>query len=221
MKSKVYWSYGLIGSHANISGFPPSRLITDLKENHAFKGKENGRMLVCPSTLETIKNAYVLKAPFDINVIKREDGSCEIENFGIEFLKDQHVQFHNAFNWVFFSEKTVTMNLYPPFLHPESLPGACGSYDISKWFRPVSSAILMEKFNYIPIKRGQAVAYAFFDRPVDFVRFEMTETLARIGGASAELKNHTVKNKLQALYDMASVNKINKIVLREIKRNIL
>lgn len=221
MKTKVYWSYGNLGSKDNISGYPPERLITDLKNNSAFKDKENSAMLVCPSTLALISNAYVLKAPFDINIVKHEDGSTEIQGLGAYFRANQHVQFHDVFSWVFYAEKSTIMSLYPPFLHPENLAGACGSYDISKWYRPVSGAVLMERFDFLPIKRGQVVAYIFFDKPVDFVRFELTQSLYEIGTAAATLKNVNTKNKLQALYDMASVNKIGKRVLREIKRNIL
>ena len=221
MKNRVYWTYGLPGSMSDVSGFPPERLLVDLKNNSSFKDKASGNMLTCPATLETIKNAYVLKAPFDVSITKHADGSCEILHFGKNTPPHLHVQFHDCFSWFFYSEKSINITVYPPFLHPECLAGACGSYNISKWFRPVSGSIHMDSLNFVTIKRGQAIAYAFFDKPVDFVRFEMTNKLQDIGAASAFLKNVTTKNKLQALYDMASTNKINKRVLREIKRNIL
>ena len=220
-KSKVYWAYGLPGSISDVSGFPPERLIIDLKNNKAFKDKPSGTILTCPSTLETIKNAYVLKAPFDLCVTKQADGGYEISYFDIHYPAGHFVQFHDCFSWCFYSEKPTHMTMYPPFLHPECLPGACGSYDISKWFRFVSSSILMDGIDFIYVKRGQAVAYAFFDKPVDLVRFEMTHKLQEIGAASAYLKNVSTKNTLQTLYDMATTNKIDKRVLREIKRNLL
>lgn len=220
VKTKVYWAYYTPNNFSRVAGFPPERLISSLKNEPLWRDTRHGDILKCPSTLKTLKNTYLIRS--SLNAIYEVQDTAIVSDYaGIIGHVEDYLQLHHVISYYFFSEKPVTLNLTPPYYHPECMAGVSGSFDISKWLRPVGPTISMQIQKAVTLKYGQPVMYVDFDCPVELVQFYPTEELRQIADLSASLKTNLKNTPLTSLYDMFTRNKLNKKVIREIKNNLL
>lgn len=220
LKTKVYWAYYTPNNLSRVSGFPPERLVTSLKKEPLWRDTKHGDILRCPSTLKTLKNTYVIRS--SLNAKYEAQGDLIVSDYASAIgHTEEYLQLHAVIGYYFFAEKPVTLNLTPPYYHPECMAGVSGSYDISKWLRPVGPTISMKMKDTATFKYGQPVMYVDFDKPVDLVQFYPTEELRQIADLSASLKTNIKNTPLSSLYKMFARNKLNKKVIHEICNNLL
>lgn len=104
--------------------------------------------------------------------------------------------------YTFFADKSLLMTMTPPYLHHGKIFGIAGSFDIGKWFRPLSVATHILDDRTISIRRGEPLAY---------IRFQTTEKVKlnivhwndeaeRVAAGTMSSKNFYSVKGLDALY---------------------
>lgn len=235
----VYWSpfaYLDRTTHVNLLWGAPIRVPSILGSHPKEKSSS---YLSCTAFTTFYKNCYALIQPFDSSITIEPSqlkdtlpNKAYIEGHHVwtvqhQALKDR-ARVTYGFNWVFFSEEPLDLLITPPYLHNTSADKggalAAGSYDISRWFRPIDLAyILWEGSNEVKIKKGEPACYLHFltDRPVKLVQFELTSDLFYIGEQCVELKSVMKYKSLSFLYDIFTRSNRHKAVLKIIKENLL
>lgn len=151
----------------------------------------------CPAHADFLRNTFVFKSPFDINLSididenrssvissnlnqilfdriidfrfldKNEKGESPYPILGIDFLNS------------FISDSPLLLETLPAFLHYNDFTSKCsvipGEFDIHKWVRPVE-LVFESKLNKteITIKKGDALCYFKF-RTDDIVKIEKNQ----------------------------------------------
>lgn len=228
-KTKVYWCT-MANRPQEFCDYGLLPLIKELKGN-PYMDERTATILKCPCTIDHIKNMYVARSPYNINMRRTKEGVqivwmeqpfAEFEGGTKLANTGHHIMLHDIYNYTFFSETSVNLTITPPYLHPYTSPGAAGTFDISKWYRPISSTHMLarEQDNAV-IKQGEATCYISFDRPVELIKYRMTENLFEIGTEAANYKKYKRNTPLKLLYSMFERNKMKKTVMKEIKENLL
>lgn len=141
----------------------------------------------CPAHTDFLKNTFVFRAPFDLNIDIEisNDGNnfrvfCENINqeifdsiIDIRFL-DKLKKNSNLFpligiDWllVFTAEHSIKLQVMPAFMHTNDFTNKTviipGEYDVSKWTRPIETVFeIKNKKEKIIIKQGDALYYVKF-----------------------------------------------------------
>lgn len=229
-KTDVYWAWNSESDLALLAGDEPERLTTCIKNERLFKNTGYGKILECPAFVEHVRNTYVMKAPYDMTIFKGPEGAGyrvgwakfeEQRLIKAIHTNDDYIQAHEIYSWMLFSDTTVNVTVTPPFMHLDTLPSAPASYDISKWYRPIGPAYMLEGKDEHIIKAGKPILYVSFDRAVNFKKYVFNDTLMRYSQSNVGLKFVKPKLSLNRLYTYFVNNKLNKAVSREIKRNLL
>lgn len=223
-KTDVYWAWSGHTGFDLITGEPPEKLTTCIKNDPFFNKTEYGIVLECPAFGEQVRNTYVMRAAFDVTLLKTPNGSgyqCSHFDPVIYASTAEHIQNHEVYSWALFSDSTVNVTVSPPFMHKGCLPGATAKYDISKWYRCIGPVYMLEGKDKHVIKAGEPVLYVTFDRPVNLKKYFFTNALYKHAHNTSNVKFVKPRMSLDKLYNYFQNNKINKIISKEIKRNLV
>lgn len=212
----------------------PDSLLKDLLPRRN-KEANNQNWFQCHAFLNGIKNTFVLRIPFDISFgIDEELGilpiSGHIENF--KFISKNESSVVGAYtfsirgNWIFWSEEPLVMTSMPAHYHKPVIDGyyVGGSMDIGKWFRPIEGATQLNPgTNTVSFKRNDPIAYIKFetDESIEFKRFYMTKEIEELSFGCINYKKYEPSRSLPYLYDKFNKRGLNKIITREIKKNVV
>lgn len=181
----------------------------------------------CPGFLNSIKNAFVIRAPYDISftvdvenkrvaVINAPD-NIRLRNRIEESPRDNNPVISIMVKYVFVVDTDVIMEVLPPFLEQE-LPFRVvpGRFNIGKWVRPTEYAFEVMKSGSYTIKRGQPLFYVRFttNDETDIVklsRVDYTKEFHSHVMQCTELKTYVPKLPLEKSYSLASVLDIKKL----------
>ena len=233
----VYWSTFLDGqSVTDLSFFEPQNLFKQTKSE--FSGlKREESFLLCPSFKELTKQTYTLKFPYDYDVtIDRANESVTSDMYDQSFFneylhlrstKDGLISFKLAY--IFFSDSDLDMEVTGAHFSENSFTKNVrvvpGKMNISKWVRPVECAFVINKdINNLVTKRGDDYLYLNFctNEDINLKRFQVTPQIDKIiKGNLATRSYHKRYSPLQFWYDMFEGSRQNKVLLREIEKNLL
>jgi hypothetical protein len=223
-------------THVNLIWQPPVRVVSTLGSTPKEK---DGSYLACTGLKTFYKNCYTFIHPVN-SQITLTPGETEYDSpsdgvsegfpawtFETQPIKGQYrVTFD--FGWTFFSEEPLQMLVTPPYMHNTSDKEggfiAAGSYDISKWFRPINTTyVLWPKSKSIKITKGDPALYIHFltDRPINLIQYEMTDEIYEIVCQTVALKKFMPMRPLNVLYEMFTKGSRDKQLLRRIKENLL
>jgi hypothetical protein len=197
----------------------------------------------CKAAQDLFKNTVVFRYPFTETITiegRGESGKGYLESqklIGndpnrwakrIPSMVDAHT-IDSVFGWVFFSEESVKVQQFPPYMHKTEVTKTAyitaGSFDISKWFRPVNLTFqLWPGENSINLVEGEPVVYINFvtDKKVVFKQFHLTEEIKAL--SSEGLKFRDLKGPLvplKTLYSAFVKGKRPQRLLKLIKENLL
>jgi len=211
-------------------------VYNDLKKIENKEIDNIGSMYSCRSFLQYTKNMYLMKNPFDINVRIEKSKVFNLGNRSLDNLYLNRVmQTTNGYNlnyqpgYIFFSETPLEIEVLSPFMHKSNF---CkngyivpGSYDISKWFRPINPALQLydNSDKEIQSEKGDALMYINFktNDSVRLKRFEITQELENIMYATTEYKKYDSNRSLSYLYDKFIQSGLSKKTLKIIKENLI
>jgi hypothetical protein len=213
----------------------PDLLLTDLLPRRN-KEANGDNWFQCHAFQATIKNTFILRSNFSATfAIDNEIGIVPMdvkakENLKFLARKQPSVIGAETFAarglWIFWSEEPLLITTTPAHYHKIVFDGYYigGSFDIGKWFRPVEAAIqLNEGINTVSLNRGDPLAYVKFhaDEPVQLKRFYMTKELEELHWGCVHYKRYEPKRPLSFLYQKFEDRGLNKIITREIKKNVV
>jgi len=229
--STVQQSTGLYTSGRDMLKFEPVSLFDELKER--YKGTEvENQYLKCPSAVIELKKTYVIKSDIDYNIYFGENNSIYSDLYDQDFFNSsikvwslEDTMFGYDFYYMFYSEKSVAITMLPAFMHDSPFKDAYftpGSFDISKWFRPLTTGMIHPKRTDIKIKRGDALFYVRFstDNKIKLRKFDMSPKLSFFSKEALNLKSHLPNRNLKYLYNIFNQSKYNKKIIKEIKQNL-
>lgn len=187
----------------------------------------------CPAFTDKTKNTFIIRSPFDFDIdIVNGQATNKSGNLGVmqqAFTKDGEnalVQLH--MNYYFFSEEDLEITIAAPFFNKaEHLQyGAIvpGTFNISKWFRAINLEFnIWEGVNSLKIKKNEPLAYISFNakNKIEFKRFNMTQSLHSASLACSTGAAWEPNISLAERYSRFMRTKTNKIVIKEIKNNLL
>lgn len=178
---------------------PLELLINEPEKLTTFYKDSNSLFTKCPANSTFLKNLFVVKSPFDLEIKyyrnEKRIWVSQKQNF-VDHMVDP--RFHNnnytetdyalcsvLVSYMFVADDPVWVEVYPPFLHGEVKNTRLinGTFDIYNWQRPVDFTfeILNDK-KPIKIKEGQPLYYVKFVSPklnddFELKRLEWTEEL--------------------------------------------
>ena len=222
---EVYWGEYDVGKNKEMLYFPPIPLMKELLKQHLPENIEE--YFRCPAAQDEIRNTYIIKAPSDleINLTNNDIKAYGFENepIFVRSAKGRWVDFN--LEHVFFAPTTLRMTIYPAYLSDNEITRGTrffpGTYDISKWIRPINPSYLIHS-NNLKVKRGDALYYIKFhtDKKITFKHFYLTDNLKVLIQRCLNIKFYYKKLKLNYLYDLFLEKNYNKRVLKEIKSNL-
>jgi hypothetical protein len=214
----------------------PTPMLNDLKKYRKDGADRNNSLLHCPAFNDMYSNTWVFENLIDskFELDKKTNTFAALQEHQIhgmrtlpEFFEGQKVLWL-PLSWLFFSEESVNIEVTPPHVHPvvhrsygSIVPG---SYDISKWFRPMNTEILINKDQTRFHLPAEPIAYIRFNttRKVVLKRFELTPEIQKIAESVADTKLVFGRFKpLSFRYETFRRTRTRDIILPKIKAALL
>ena len=233
----IYWAPAFVSDQDwNMLYSDPVSLfdtIRPLKTN-----SDNGsNFFYCPAFGNFTKNTFVLKNPMAASFNLVQDNKLKVES-----QTKNHVFAHATrppsitgcsileygLSWIFFSEDDVEISLTSPYFEKVSplkygniIPGR---FNISKWFRTLNLEYnLYDGVTEFCAEKDESLAYVSFNttKPVKLVRFEMNKKLHQYAESVGTSSDWESWIPLMDRYSRFIKTKTNKLVLNEIKKNLV
>ena len=205
--------------------------IRDKKTN----SKPNQNFFYCPAFTNVTKSTFVLKNPIsshytidqENNIIATTKNHVNSTLFHPPSIENCLTMIYGL-KWIFFSEEDVDMTLTAPYFtpSPHMQYGAAvpGRFKINSWFRAVNL-----EFNFWPGVREfkteaeEVLGYVNFqtEKNIKLVRFEMNEKLHQYSNAGIQSSVWESWIPMHKRYERFKKSRMNELVLKEIKGNVL
>lgn len=231
----IYWS-GDTGWQENfdwnILFNSPDNLYHDLSKN-INKESITSNFFMCPSFKSLTKKAFVIKNPIKSTFILQEDNNVVSDSpiIGEELRQPSIIDnrlFRYGISYFFFSEEDVEATITPPYLHNSGHQkyGALvpGSFNIGSWFRQINFEYnLWSGVDSIKFDEEEAIAYISFNtnKKIILKRFAMSEKLYKIQNTCGQSSKWEPMVSLSKRYNRFKKSNMKKIVIQEIKRNLI
>lgn len=229
----IYWS------KYNVYSMDSNDFLLDLEPKQAYKSvknlfkteNESVDWLRCPSSVDILSNNYYINNPIDISFSMKTDSRAYSEKphsmnmINFRNFNDKYSIMDYLLTIHLFSEEDLSVSVTQPILNSNSnyflIPG---KFNISKWFRPINPSYMFLNSEYdVSINAGDPIMNLSFntESKILFKEFYFTETLKEITKETVGHKQFSRKNSLNSLYSKFENQKINKVVLKEIKRSLV
>ena len=199
---------------------------------------QNMNVTLCPSVKLYLKNMYGLKSIHEYSFEITEPDKAVISNFYDQDFFNNHVNIRSAkdkafsFNqpFLFFTEESsleLSVGVFPSFENnfiAQNTSLIPGTMDIGKWFRPIDFAFYLKNDqNSFHIKEGDIFQYIQFHtkEKIVFKQFMINDKLSLFIDSVLKAKNHRVTNKLGNLEEYYNMLKSKKLIIKEIKDNLV
>lgn len=192
-----------------------------------FDDAESNNYHSCPAYTKFFSNTYIIKAEMGFSIgtygdrIETPDQNQEWYNTIIQapqVISPDHshelIQL-NMSEYIFFSEEEVNITQMPAYNH-STIESVFGTYDISKWFRRIRPALYLPKDKLVEVKRGDALAYLSFDRPVELIEFEWNQELQEVENSCTHLKSFQPRMSFKNLTSLFQAKRMKAKILRSI-----
>jgi hypothetical protein len=222
--AEVFWSpwvdkLDVDNSWKLIAFLPPTPLL-----NIAHEGTQDGADLLfkCPAVKSLIKNDFVIKSPFDLNLtFDQATASIFTDKFGQEFFDQEIVNRSKPGGpmiltipprYIFFSKDDVEMMSFDlPMISSGSsknIKMIPGKFNIAKWMRPIDFTFtVVDPSRPVSMKAEDPLwAVRFYtpnDVPVKMTRFELTPDMLLDVAAMTTIKKYREFLPLKKCYELA------------------
>lgn len=236
-KSIVYWapvSFPKLQGRFALLGLKPVPLINDLVKRKNENSSAEELYQSCTAFREGFKNTYYIKYPITTKIDVNVDGTVNKRSIDTPWFIDRKSSFSNSYaldldlGIIFFSEDPMIASFTPPYMHKTKTSEygfiMSGSFDISSWFRPyMFTHQLWPDINNFETIEGDAAVYISFniDNDIEFKQFILTEKLFDYSTACVNYKFIKKFVPFKELYEKFKFGNLNKMVLKEIKENLV
>lgn len=193
---------------------------------------------LCPAIQSLTNNMYALKFPFEYNLaLSDDDQNISSTMYNQDFfnrivtvrsMQDRLFSLH--IHYLFMCEESLEMEIVPAYLSENNFTNSTllisGQFDIGNWARPTDCAFILKKnVRNVKISRGDDWCYVKFltDKNITLKEFLPSERFLELYLSNVQSK-HTMSNKIKPLtfwYDLYKTTKIKKILLKEVKENLI
>lgn len=233
----VYWSVIIL--HDEISPFityeqpkPAAESINSI-DTQSLNAWQNFKY--CPAFKKQINNTFKLTFPFDYH-FQFEDRNIKTNLYDQKFF-DAMVVIRSLemrmlslnLHYIFVSEESLEMMTAPSYMSDNEFANKTivipGQFDIGKWVRPLDCAFMMKKgFDTLNVNRGDEYLTVKFltDEKVNLKKFFVSPTMANL--VKQNVESRTYKKKAQTLqyyYSLYQQAKMHKLIMKEIKANLM
>ena len=209
--------------------------ITNLLKE-ALENKQYGNYLRCPAAVNYLKNIYVVRSPTNFKIeynhekniyqdtsIPENVQACLFPN---HVKGDECLMQLNFPQYTLFSEQTCYVTLLPPFMHKSTINNFSfvpGTFDVSKWFRPIHLALYNPEKNNICIRRDEPIFYMRIETQdkVNLQEYNFTEACHTYSQQCSSLREINQGMSLKWYYKRFTLRRANKKIIKEIKDNLL
>jgi hypothetical protein len=240
----IYWSPFGGGDYPVIREWnmmypEPTNVFSDLMRIKNLKSKDNSFMS-CPAAVGRLKNMFVFKngmnSEYEFDNTDPQNPWVRLTSkTGIAVKYTRQSAWNNgasldfSMQHIFFAEEPVNAVFSPPFMHQAEYIkyATCvpATYDISKWFRPFVFEIqTWNPSGKLVLPEGDPLFYieVFTDRKIVLKRFVLTQALQDYGQSCIKAKNqYDTHLPLVELYQKFTNSRMNDLILKEIKSNLL
>ena len=220
--------------------YPVSSWFDPYPIAHNFKHCTNeANFKVCPAYVDSVKNTYALKFPFDYDLNFDWQGeyvnsSCfDQKTFNdhvyIRDLNNKLVTLH--FNYIFFTEeKSLNLESLTAYTSDNNFINSTviipGVFDIGKWFRPIDCTFMVKQnVDTIKMKEGDQWNHTRFhtNKKVKLQKFYYNKKLDFLSTNLVNVRNYKTPkaNSWDYYYDTFDRSKYKDYILDEIKQNLL
>jgi hypothetical protein len=233
----VYWapaSFPNLQGRFALFNLNPQPIINDFVKRKNKNSKAEESYQSCTAFREEFKNTYYINYPvstkININDFGIIDKSCEDSPWYI----DRPSSFENSYaldldiGLLFFSEHPLKIKFSPPFMHKNKSSNfgfiMSAAYDISSWFRAyMFTHQLWPGVNSFETVEGEPALYVSFDtdKKIIFKQFVVTDKLFEYSIACVNYKNIKPFVPFSELYYKFKNGNMHKMVLNEIKKNLV
>ena len=206
-------------------------MVTDAKQND-----KRNNFFYCPAYKDVAKNTFLLLNPIETDLVF-DNNIVRVKSTNFISPELEHSPSMNGnrlvtygLKYIFFTEDDIDLTLTAPFFSANnySQEGAIvpARLKINSWFRVLNLEInLWKDVTTLHIEKDQPIAYVNFitqdNAPVKLVRFEMNEKLHSYAtgcGTSSSWESHI---PLFERYVRFKKTRMNNLVLKEIKNNLV
>lgn len=232
----VYWSIYPEPKLPLINYEEPEELSTLINNFDYVTENVKRNFKYCPAVKEMTKNVYRLKFPFeyDLTLTENNVGSSlyDQEFFNkmvlVRSLEKKHLSFN--LGYLFVCEESLEIESSSCHFSDNDFVNKTmlvpGKFNIGKWVRPLDCAFFMKNgFNTLNIKRGDDYSYVKFDttEKIQLKKFYCTDNLLGLVQNNLKSRDYKIKpiEKLMHFYKLYEKAKMHKLVMREIKSNLM
>jgi hypothetical protein len=234
----IYWAPLFNELDWNMMYPEPINLFNDMNQYRTKGTNKFGSFYMCPAVSDRMKRTFVFKNSLETEI---DYDFTDLSNPIVQTVKGIKATTHkpssmvdkgyieSALSYIFFAEESVLALMNVPTVHrPKYFNQGMllsGSFDISRWFRPMSAEFQMwEQKGKLILEEDEPLFYLelITDKKINLQRFNMTEKLYRL---SYECVRHSKTfgafKPIQERYRKFEEAKMNEIVLTEIKKNLI
>ena len=236
MKTKIYWSPYFV----DMNKYPKDWTILyqqpQILNKHLLERRnpDTNKMFLCPAFTNLSKKVAVVRFPFDSKYSIKDGKIEQVSSHSLEFEVSHEPSIKNNilvefyFCHLFFCEEDVNITLTAPYFSnsPHMRFGAVvpGTFNISKWFRPIVLEMnLWEGVSELEFKKDEHIFYVHFDteNDIEFVQFTMSDEIRKISDVCSDATAWEKNVPIHCRYERFEKSNLNKILIREIKKNIV
>lgn len=222
---EVFWTPWYVKGGLNSALTSPLHLLTQEPKplvTWVCEQRANSFYLKCPAVIESMKNCFVVTAPFDLNIkFDLQNYAVYTDRFGQDFF-ETYVNLRNKPDgypalislppaFLFYAKESVKVQVDDlPIITSDSSKNTKmipGEYDIGKWVRPLDWTFEFTGVDYINVKMGDPLFTVRFktknDLPVKLIRVEPTANLINKVVACTAVKGYVQGLSLKTLYELA------------------
>ena len=210
---------------------PPVSLWDDLTEKYGNSSAD--LYFRCPAAINELKRTFVVRSGLPIKITYNEDGTMSVHGYEDDVaealvvpLTEDGVVVNFGPSIILFADESVNITQTPCYHHKSPLDhlySPSGTYDISKWFRPLVTPLINPERKSVNVRRGDPVYYfrVNTDKKVNLIQFHASHKLRQYSYESVVYKKLQPNKTLKALYEAFVGSKRRNSVLSEIRQNLL
>ena len=197
----------------NIVYIPP-----DSAYKYYLEKYKNLPYVLCPAFSDYLRNTFIIRSPYDFVItIDRKNKNVFTDKYGQNFY-DRNIemkcveenfilQLPPRMIFIPQNKESVMVTSLPLILEPNPLSVIPGTFDISKWVRPIEFAIQIHDEEKIIFKRGDPLMMIkFTSNSNDSIQLEqkiIDENVSALASGCVGVKTTNPSLNLKTLYKMA------------------
>jgi hypothetical protein len=201
------------------------------KFSYLEKNDEIKTYFRCPAFSKSLRNIFGIRAHKDYYIEKIGNTYSTSDKSKLDLSKNLYRRNSTEsfldlkWNILLFSEEDLEIDMLPAYLENNDFQNSInllpGSYNISKWFRPIAPSFIQNK-KRVEIKKNDILYYVKFktNKKIIFKNFEYTDDINKLLFSTLHYKHTVTNSSLNKLYELFTTRFYHKRISKLIKENL-